>query len=127
MNHGGRVEGLLFDLDGTLVDTETHTDEAIDVVMARHGITGFALPPAETRGRTWAHVAEVSLLCCGVVTIAVVLTSGSMRSRMRAVLVDHFFSHRYDYRREWMRCIDTLSMPDTFANLHERAIRSVAG
>jgi mannitol-1-/sugar-/sorbitol-6-phosphatase len=59
MTDGRRVEGLLFDLDGTLVDTETHTDEAIDVVMVRHGITGFALPPTETRGRTWAHVAEV--------------------------------------------------------------------
>jgi mannitol-1-/sugar-/sorbitol-6-phosphatase len=59
MTHGGRVGALLFDLDGTLVDTETHTDEAIDVVMARHGIRGFALPPTETRGRTWAHVAEV--------------------------------------------------------------------
>jgi sugar-phosphatase len=50
---------LLFDLDGTLVDTETHTDQAIDAVVARHGITRFALPPTETRGRTWVHVAEV--------------------------------------------------------------------
>jgi sugar-phosphatase len=59
MTHSRRVGALLFDLDGTLVDTETHTDEAIDAVMARHGISGFALPPTETRGRTWAHVAEV--------------------------------------------------------------------
>jgi putative PEP-CTERM system histidine kinase len=77
-------------------------------------------------GGEWGHVAEVSLLCAGVVTIAVILTSGSMRSRVRAVLVDNFFSHRYDYRREWMRCIDTLSMPDAFANFHGRAIRAVA-
>jgi mannitol-1-/sugar-/sorbitol-6-phosphatase len=54
-----RVRALLFDLDGTLVDTETHTDQAIDAVVSRHGVTGFALPPAETRGRTWLHVAEV--------------------------------------------------------------------
>src|ERR1700686_982140 len=59
MTHCRRVRALLFDLDGTLVDTETHTDQAIDAVVARHGITGFALPPTETRGRTWAHVAEV--------------------------------------------------------------------
>ena len=58
MTDSRRVCALLFDLDGTLVDTESHTDEAIEVVMARHGITGFALPPAETRGRTWTHVAE---------------------------------------------------------------------
>jgi sugar-phosphatase len=59
MIHYRRVRALLFDLDGTLVDTETHTDGTIDAVVARHGITGFALPPAETRGRTWTHVAEV--------------------------------------------------------------------
>ncbi len=77
-------------------------------------------------GAEWGHVVEVSLLCAGVVVIAVVLTSGSMRSRIRGVLVDNFFSHRYDYRREWMRCIDTLTAPDTFTGLHKRAIKAVA-
>jgi mannitol-1-/sugar-/sorbitol-6-phosphatase len=52
------VRGLLFDLDGTLVDTETHTDLAIAAVVARHGVQGFSLPHAETRGRTWPHVAD---------------------------------------------------------------------
>jgi beta-phosphoglucomutase-like phosphatase (HAD superfamily) len=52
-----RVRGLLFDLDGTLVDTETHTDRAIETVVARYGINGYSLPHTETRGRTWAHVA----------------------------------------------------------------------
>jgi mannitol-1-/sugar-/sorbitol-6-phosphatase len=52
------VRAVLFDLDGTLVDSETQTDEAIAAVVARHGIPGFALPHSETRGRTWAHVAE---------------------------------------------------------------------
>ncbi len=50
---------MLFDLDGTLVDSETQTDEAISVVLERHGLPGFALPNSETRGRTWAHVAGV--------------------------------------------------------------------
>ncbi len=54
-----RVRALLFDLDGTLVDAETQTDQAIEAVVAAHGVAGFALPATETRGRTWAHVAEV--------------------------------------------------------------------
>jgi sugar-phosphatase len=54
-----RVRALLFDLDGTLVDTESDTDQAIEAVIARHGVPGFALPHAETRGRTWVHVAGV--------------------------------------------------------------------
>jgi sugar-phosphatase len=52
------VRAALFDLDGTLVDSEIHTDTAIRVVAERHGVPGFALPPVETRGRTWAHVAD---------------------------------------------------------------------
>jgi sugar-phosphatase len=59
MTHSRRVRALLFDLDGTLVDTESNTDQTVEAVVARHGIAGFALPHSETRGRTWAHVAEV--------------------------------------------------------------------
>jgi putative PEP-CTERM system histidine kinase len=77
-------------------------------------------------GADWGGVAEISLIFAGLVTIAVLLTSRSTRSRLRAVLVDHFFSHRYDYRREWMRCIATLSTPDAYIALHARVIRAVA-
>ncbi|HEX9707453.1 MAG TPA: HAD family phosphatase [Steroidobacteraceae bacterium] len=52
------VRAVLFDLDGTLVDSETHTDEAVRAVAARYGVADFALPHFETRGRTWAHIAD---------------------------------------------------------------------
>jgi HAD superfamily hydrolase (TIGR01509 family) len=52
------VRAALFDLDGTLIDTEMHTETAVTAVVARYGIPGFALPHTETRGRTWMHVAE---------------------------------------------------------------------
>ena len=52
------VQALLFDLDGTLIDTEMHTDATVRVVTARYGIPGFSLPHTETHGRTWSHVAE---------------------------------------------------------------------
>jgi len=77
-------------------------------------------------GAQWGLVAEVSLVFAGVLAIAVLLTSGSARSRIRALLVDNFFSHRYDYRREWMRCIDTLTAPAAHTSLPVRAIRAVA-
>lgn len=77
-------------------------------------------------GTEWGGVAEISLIFAGLVTIAVVLTSRSTRSRLRGLLVDHFFSHRYDYRREWMRCIATLSAPDAYVALHTRVIRALA-
>jgi mannitol-1-/sugar-/sorbitol-6-phosphatase len=52
------VRAVFFDLDGTLVDSEIHTDRAIGVVAARYGIADFALLHSETRGRTWLYVAE---------------------------------------------------------------------
>jgi putative PEP-CTERM system histidine kinase len=41
-------------------------------------------------------------------------------------LVENFFSNRYDYRREWTRCIDALTAPEAFVALHKRAIRAAA-
>jgi len=52
------VRALLFDLDGTLINTETHTDATVPAVMARYGLENFQLPHTETHGRTWTHVAE---------------------------------------------------------------------
>lgn len=77
-------------------------------------------------GATWGHVAEISLIFAGVVAIGVLVTSGSARSQLRSLVVEHFYSSRYDYRREWMRCIATLSTPDAYVALHTRVIRAVA-
>ena len=77
-------------------------------------------------GAEWGYVAEVSLLFGGVLVIAVLVTSGSARSRLRSLVIDNFFSRRYDYRREWMRCIDTLTTPAEHTSLPVRAIRATA-
>jgi sugar-phosphatase len=53
------IRAALFDLDGTLVDSEIHTDTAIREIAARHGVANYALPHTETRGRTWTHIADV--------------------------------------------------------------------
>ncbi len=77
-------------------------------------------------GSEWGRVAETSLLFGAVLAVAVTLTSGSARSWIKFLVVDNFFSNRYDYRKEWMRCIDALTAPDAFVALHKRAIRAAA-
>jgi putative PEP-CTERM system histidine kinase len=77
-------------------------------------------------GAEWGMVAEVSLMFGGVLVVAVAITSASARSRIRGMLVEHFFSNRYDYRKEWMRCIEILTAPVAHTGLPTRAIRAVA-
>ena len=60
------VRALLFDLDGTLINTEMHTDATVNVVMARYGFPNFSLPHTETHGRTWMHVAETIRSLTGI-------------------------------------------------------------
>src|ERR1700677_5023341 len=77
-------------------------------------------------GSEWGSVVENSLIFAAILAVAVTLTSGTARSRIRSVVVENFFSNRYDYRREWMRCIDALTAPEAFVALHKRAIRAAA-
>lgn len=60
-------------------------------------------------GTDWGKVAQVALIAAALIAVAVAVASQSARSRIRRLVVDHFFAARYDYRREWLRCVDTLS------------------
>jgi putative PEP-CTERM system histidine kinase len=77
-------------------------------------------------GSEWGRVAETTLIFAAILAVAVTLTSGTARSRIRSMVVENFFSNRYDYRKEWMRCIDALTAPEAFVALHKRAIRAAA-
>ncbi len=77
-------------------------------------------------GADWSAVAQIALIFAGLVISAVLATSHSARSRLRFLLIDHLFAQRYDYRREWMRCIATLSATDGYTALHARVIRAIA-
>jgi putative PEP-CTERM system histidine kinase len=77
-------------------------------------------------GADWGGVAEISLLFGGLVILAVLVTSRSARARLRFLVVDHLFAHRYDYRAEWVRSIATLSATEGYVALHARVIRALA-
>lgn len=51
-------DAILFDMDGTLVDTERHTDTAIREVLEPYGIEEGFLKPEFTAGRTWLFICE---------------------------------------------------------------------
>jgi putative PEP-CTERM system histidine kinase len=77
-------------------------------------------------GPGWGDLAEMTLVIAGLAFIGLVLTSGSARSRLRRVLAENFFSHRYDYRGEWLRSSETLSADLNQAAVQIRVIKAVA-
>lgn len=87
---------------------------------------GAAGEMMEQLGGSWGRTAQASVVAGGVMALVVALASRSARSRIRRFLVDPFFRARYDYRREWMRCITALSGPDGEAPASLRAVRAIA-
>lgn len=79
------VRALLFDLDGTLINTEMHTDTTVSAVMAQYGFPGFNLPHTETHGRTWAHVAEKIRAMTGISVPASDIAAAMLSHWNRAV------------------------------------------
>ena len=50
-----------------------------------------------------------------------------LRAWVKVKLAKHFFTHRYDYRSEWLRFTDTLGKPgDGAAPLEQRIVKAVA-
>ena len=77
---------------------------------------------------TWSWFVEASVAFAALITVGLLLTSASARSRLHRLVVDHFFAERYDYRRQWLACIRTLSDEegDVQSALPIRAIRTIA-
>lgn len=74
----------------------------------------------------WGATAQAGLLAAALIGLAVAASTRSARSRLRGLVVDHFFRTRYDYRREWLRCVEVLSAVDDRAPAERRAIRAIA-
>lgn len=80
-------------------------------------------------GADWSRAVQISLAAAAVMGLAVAAASQSVRSRLRRSVIDHFFAARYDYRREWLRCVDTLSggeVGEEGMQAPLRAIRAIA-
>ncbi|MDX3908463.1 MAG: PEP-CTERM system histidine kinase PrsK [Sphingobium sp.] len=74
-----------------------------------------------------ARVVETGILFATLVASLVLLPSNRFRSALKVQISKHFFQHRYDYRIEWIRFIDTIGAPgSSAAPLNERAVKAVA-
>jgi putative PEP-CTERM system histidine kinase len=73
----------------------------------------------------WGPIFKVAFFCGSLLVLATVVSTESLRLRAWRLIAENFFSHRYDYREEWLRFVATLSSSDDNDPLQIRVIRSV--
>jgi putative PEP-CTERM system histidine kinase len=78
-------------------------------------------------GGEWGKAIQILLVFVALLAVAAVAVSETLRARLSVWINKHFFRHKYDYRVEWLKLINSLSRPSANNDdLHERAIRAVA-
>jgi len=77
-------------------------------------------------GGTWGTTVQIAFLFAALLLLGVVLSSGSLRARLRVFISKHFFSYRYNYREEWLKVTGLLSGAESEASLNERCVRALA-
>ena len=77
-------------------------------------------------GGSWGLLLQVLFLFGTAVFGTTVLLSARFRAQLRVRIAKNFFTYRYDYRREWLRVIGTISRDDTQDGpIRERVIEAV--
>jgi putative PEP-CTERM system histidine kinase len=77
-------------------------------------------------GGDWGIVLQTVFLFGAVVVLVALLFSGQLRARIKVFLSKHFFRHRYDYREQWLRFTNALSLCKQEALPYECVVRAIA-
>ena len=77
-------------------------------------------------GGRWGAIVQVTLLFLALLSILVVFVSKTVQSRLSVWINKNFFRHKYDYRVEWLRLINSLSKPTNDGDFHRRALETIA-
>lgn len=75
-------------------------------------------------GGTWSGFLQVVFFCFSILLL-VPLSSGSFRARLRLFVEKSFFKYKYDYRKEWLRFIQTMSSSTSASSLRIRVIEAI--
>jgi putative PEP-CTERM system histidine kinase len=77
-------------------------------------------------GGEWGLVLQLAMLFGSIVVLAIVLSSEGYQQRLKFLISRNFFTHRYDYRVEWLKFIELISDPQQAEELQVRIIRALA-
>lgn len=86
-----------------------------------------------TLGGSWPGIIRVTAIAAVACALAVLAVSPPARAQLRVFLTKSFLRYKYDYRKEWLRFIGTLSetgldrLPSTSVQAIARIVNSPAG
>ncbi len=120
-----RVRGLSFDVSISRDFVfRTWALMICGVYLLAIGLSGLLVREI---GLSWGPVLQIAWLAAAVIGLVTLLASNQARARLRGALERNFFSFHYDYRKEWLRFVRTISgQDDETTPLYERAVRSMA-
>ena len=73
-----------------------------------------------------ARIYQTALVFGSTAAVLTLASSPWLRAWAKVKIAKHLFSHRYDYRAEWLRFTNTLGTPENAAPLAERVVKAVA-
>lgn len=77
-------------------------------------------------GGEWGDVVQTIFIFAAAMLLVLLMFSGTLRARLRVFLSKHFFSYRYDYRKEWLNFTRTLTDGQPGEQMCERAVEALA-
>lgn len=77
-------------------------------------------------GGEWGRAFQLAVIVAATLLLGILLVSGSMRAKMKVLVGKHFFRYRYDYREEWLRFTQTLTLQDSPQTMGQQVIRGLA-
>ena len=77
-------------------------------------------------GGTWSQALQVIFVFGAILLLCVALLSGALRSYLRRFIAEHFQKQKFDYRQEWRRLVQRISVSDSEEPLDLRVVKSLA-
>ncbi|HNQ76066.1 MAG TPA: PEP-CTERM system histidine kinase PrsK, partial [Pseudothauera hydrothermalis] len=77
-------------------------------------------------GGDWGRALQTALLFAGLLMLGLLVGSGASRARLRVLVNKHLFPYRYDYRHEWLRFTQALSVADDGLELGQSVIKALS-
>jgi putative PEP-CTERM system histidine kinase len=93
------------------------------IYLTAVGVAGYFI---RAIGAEWGPAAQIVFFAAAVIVLVGFLLSDRTRARLRVLISKHFFENKYDYRKEWLRLIETLTSDKDTLPLKKRALKAIA-